>query len=654
MRETPPSSTGDRFPPGFQAVPVQVADENTPLRLCVLVRTTPDPAAGYFFQLRDLLDAQVYLGCVTDTGGNVREWIEIWVQSPEGLKAGLPVHRGEFTNAILDRRWAAQCQVMRALAPDSLIETRWEKHHPRPSLIDIATSSLIQPEGADGSGHWELCQDDLLLAEAGLPPYSTSLARYLYLPSAGKASRFVPVAGAALENASTVSPTQALGLNERLVPFNLQGGLMLVATFYPFGYEEYADVLGGKPWSGLIQGKTQFQFGDLYRRLADSNQQQHSGATLFLGAHGRTGRLVETLHLKLRLLGDALSAVKASVQAHPLPFLNLSPESFRVRLVELSEGLPFLWTAKCLLVKPPQTFEVKLETTEKPLFVRTGQSAVSIYLPGGQIAMNRGLGNVRVRKILPHEQNSLIIEGTLVMQEPARCSPRDVLWMRLPMSTGFVDLYGHIDRDSLAFAEVRFRTMPQHFPETIATALRSGAIVVFPGCQYDIVPLLSSPCDLYSLGVLAIRTLLVNDSGGLLVALDELLSLARQVALEHKPDVPLPARIGSIFRQKADWLLSLGPHRLLAESLSPDDAITIVPADLWYEVLAAMVRLFPGAGPDSYCADLGDAPPLALESVFDRPLADLENLLVKTRSLIAIDWTFNQEIRAVIDEFRHR
>jgi len=153
---------------------------------------------------------------------------------------------------------------------------------------------------------------------------------------------------------------------------------------------------------------------------------------------------------------------------------------------------------------------------------------------------------------------------------------------------------------------------------------------------------------------LAIRTLLVNDSGGLLVALDELLSLARQVALEHKPDVPLPARIGSIFRQKADWLLSLGPHRLLAESLSPDDAITIVPADLWYEVLAAMVRLFPGAGPDSYCADLGDAPPLALESVFDRPLADLENLLVKTRSLIAIDWTFNQEIRAVIDEFRHR
>jgi len=261
---------------------------------------------------------------------------------------------------------------------------------------------------------------------------------------------------------------------------------------------------------------------------------------------------------------------------------------------------------------------------------------------------------VRVRKAIPHEKNSLILEGTLVMQEPARCSPRDILWMRLPLSTGSVDLYGNIDRDSLAFSEVRFRTTPQQFPEAVASALRSGTIVVFPSCQYDILPFLSSPCDLYSLGVLAIRTLLVNDAGGLTIALDELLSLARQVALEHKPEISLPARIAAIFEQKADWVASLGPHRLLGNSLSPGEAIVVVPPELWCEVLAAVVRLFPGTGPDSYCADLGDAPALALESVFDGPLADLQALVLKTRSLIAIDWTFNREIRSVIDEFRNR
>jgi hypothetical protein len=609
---------------------------------------------GHFFQLRDLPDARVYLGCMSDAGGNVREWIELWVQTIEGLDAGLLAHRETLSNHLLDRRWTTQCKAIRAWTPESVIETHWEKQHPLPTVIDLSTWSAVQPKGADGRGNWELCQDDALLQAAGLSPYGTSLVRYLYQPTAGKASRFVPVAGTAVENAATLSPTQALGLSERLVPFNLQAGLMMATSFHPFGYEEYVDVLGGKPWSGLTQGKTQFQLGELYQRLTDSNQQQNSGANLFLGAHGRTGRLVETLHLKLRLLADCVSAARASVQAHQLPFLNLSPESFRVRLSEASDGLPFLWTAKCALVKPTQTLAVQVETTEKRLFVRTGQSAVSIYLPGGRITNCRGLGDVRVRKVISDEQNSLILEGTLVTQEPARCSPRDILWMRLPLSTGPVDLYGNIDRDSLAFSEVRFSTTPQQFPEAVASALRSGAIVVFPGCQYDILPFLSSPCDLYSLGVLAIRTLLVNDAGGLAVALDELLSLARQVALEHKPELSLPTRIAAIFEQKSDWVASLGPHRLLANLLSPEEASVVVPAELWCEVLAAVVRLFPGAGPDSYCADLGDAPALALESVFDRPLADLQTLLLKTRSLIAIDWTFNREIRSVIDEFRNR
>jgi hypothetical protein len=142
----------------------------------------------------------------------------------------------------------------------------------------------------------------------------------------------------------------------------------------------------------------------------------------------------------------------------------------------------------------------------------------------------------------------------------------------------------------------------------------------------------------------------VNDKAALPAALDDLLGLARQAALEYKPDLPLPTRLAGIFDRKSGWLESLGPHRLLAESLSPKEAIELVPPELWHEVLAAIVRLFPGAGPDSYCADLGDAPPLALETVFDRPLVHLDNLLLKTRGLVVIDWGFNREIRAVIDE----
>jgi hypothetical protein len=69
-----------------------------------------------------------------------------------------------------------------------------------------------------------LCQDDAVLQAAGLAPYSTSLARYLYQPGAGRASRFVPVVRGASENAVTVPKEQALYLNDRLVPFNVRAG----------------------------------------------------------------------------------------------------------------------------------------------------------------------------------------------------------------------------------------------------------------------------------------------------------------------------------------------------------------------------------------------------------------------------------------------
>jgi hypothetical protein len=61
------------------------------------------------------------------------------------------------------------------------------------------------------------------------------------------------------------------------------------------------------------------------------------------------------------------------------------------------------------------------------------------------------------------------------------------------------------------------------------------------------VPLLSTPCDLYSLAVLAVRALLVDQETTLAVALDEILSLARQLAAEHQPDVPLGERVRAVF-----------------------------------------------------------------------------------------------------------
>jgi hypothetical protein len=264
-------------------------------------------------------------------------------------------------------------------------------------------------------------------------------------------------------------------------------------------------------------------------------------------------------------------------------------------------------------------------------------------------------GSVRIRKVLPPDQDRTLLEGTLVMQERMDVSPHDLLWIRLPLPTGRVDLYGNLyTTDGLAQGEARFRTVPQRLAPEVVTALRGAEGVSFARSPFEVVPLLSTPCDMYALGVLAVRTFLVNPQNTLPVALDELLSLARQAATEYKADVPLATRIGSIMNADKRWVNSLAPHRLAQEPMEPMAAFELLPPELWHHTLAAIVRLFPGLGPDSYCKDFGDAPSLALEGVFNKPLEEMEKLLVRSRSLIVIDWKANREVHSAIRDLADR
>ena len=105
---------------------------------------------------------------------------------------------------------------------------------------------------------------------------------------------------------------------------------------------------------------------------------------------------------------------------------------------------------------------------------------------------------------------------------------------------------------------------------------------------------------------------------------------------------------GRIFRRDRRWVESLGPQRLTHDSMTPADAFDLVPVEVWWQTLASVIRMFPGIGPDSTCRDWADARLHGLHRVFEQPARDLETLLIKTRSLIVIDWRFNREIHAVI------
>lgn len=543
---------------------------------------------GALVSLGEWPDASGFLGCVRDAGGRVREWLEWRVQQP-------PDDPNEA--GLADDRWRRRAETLRILAPDDVLETGWETTRPAPMLLDAA----------GGEPH-----------DAGT------------------------------------------------VPFNPHGGLLLARRFLPLDYEGLADALGGTPWPGVVQGRGTFPLTGVYETLRHIEEPERAGdgGHLFGARRGRAARLAEAFHLKIHLLLGAARAVRGYVAATGGPLLNVSAESFRVALGEPNAGLPFLWTARTVLVRPGDAVALAVSET-----MAGGQARY--HWPGGAgtdgshggptlyrpAAFNRaagGRGTVRLRKVSAPGPDLLQVEGTLVAEENLPETPSDLLRLRLRVSDAArVDLFAHLDAAAgLAVGETRFRTVPQRFPAPVAAALQTAAGATFPGVPFETLPMLGSPCDLHALGVLGVRTLLVNDGNTLAEALDETLSLARQAAAGDA-SVPLETRLETLAYEDARWGEALGPGRLLRGGLQAGETVAeLLPAGPWWSALAAVVRCFPGIGPDATCRDPGDAPAGVPEAAFDRLILDLETLARRTRGLVLLgDVALNREVRAAIRQF---
>lgn len=638
-----------QVPEGYAAVMVSADQAVSALRICVLVRRSPDPVAGHLVVLRDLIDGRVLLGCVQDAGGTVQEWVEVWVQDLEGLAGTAAACREALSNEVLDNRWKEYFRSLLETDATAVIRTGWETTHPLPLYVDLSSMEPVHPVDPQSGVSWTLCRDDALLAAKRMPAFSTSLHRYLYLPELGPESPLVPVAADAPTGESVLSATEITGGRRGLLAVNPGGGLLLVRHHSPIRLEGFISLLSGGSWDGVFHGRSVLAMGPVCEALKKDDPSLSDGGWLFLGRHGRWGRMVESLHLKLRMLADAVSAVQQTVQLHQRPLLNVTADSFQVYVAHPGVGLPLLWTARASLGHPGDAVALPIRASDAQYFLRASPGGASIYHPDSAGQPVGGRGTVRIRQVLPEAGRATVVEGTFATQERFQAARYDLIWLRLNLTCGRVDLYGQLEKASaLAAGEWRFRTIGQRLSEEVVSALSAAEGVPVGETPFEIVPLLSSPCDLYSLAVLAVRVLLVNKQTTLPVALDEVLSLARQVAAGHDESVGLGLRIRTVFESDKRWTASLGPHRLTHEEIAPEEAFDLIPAEVWFDTLGLIVRMLPGIGPDSLARDYGDAPAGGIHKVFDRAVEHLHDLLLRTRSLIVIDWRFNREVHAAV------
>jgi hypothetical protein len=499
---------------------------------------------------------------------------------------------------------------------------------------------------------WKLCVDEGLLQQKNLPSYAGSLHRYLYVPALGEESQLVPVTSGAPTNASTKPLSEICGDSAHIISLNPGAGLMLVKKHNPIGLEAFADILSGVAWDGLKHGRSVLELGEQLNALRKDEAVLTADGRLFLEAHGQCGRLVETFHLKLRLLADIVSSVHSMVYHLQRPLLNICPDNWQVKLGEPGRGLPFLWTARAVLSDPGDAIPLAIESSDLQYYLPALESGTSIYRPLVTSLPTKGRASVRIRQVLPDTSDTTAIEGTFTTQERIDMARNDLVGFRLNLACGQVNLYAHLEADSaMAPGEWRFRTVAQNKDDTEVSDLRAAEGVPIPDVPFEIIPLLSSPCDLYSLAVIAVRILLVDTTNSLPVVLDETLSLPRQIGVDYDESTSLEMCISDVFNKDERWLESLGPHHLTFDKITSDEAFSLIPSELWWTTLAIILRMFPGLGPDTECKDYGDAQQGGLHKVFERTLTDLDNLILRTRSLIVADWKSNQEISGVIQRY---
>jgi hypothetical protein len=635
------------LPAGYLLAPIQPLPRAC-LRLCVLIRTQPNPGDAVFVLLRDLPLASVYLGAVCDQAGRLQNWVEVWVQTSQIGEISLSERRERVSNNALDQRWILECDVQQNHNPGDTIITGFEKIHPKPLLIKSpqnGSSGIAVVEEAN----WELCLDDTLLASFGLPEYDTSIFRYLHQPVQEGPKTFLATSAECPVNSHVQGLEKLKETGNILAVFNPPGGFLRVSRFSPLNLEDYLGILEGRAWEGAAPGAALPLLDGIDSELQSWSSNRRGMPFLVHGAGSAQDRMNEIFFLKLSILLGMLKEVRSYVAAQQCPILDLSPASFAVELPPVGEQLPALWSARCRLIKMGQGHPLLIKSTQLKYFIRLGRVEPSVFLPEGLGAHSLGSGAIRKRDVRS-ESDGIVFEGTLIAEDYLGLDPYDLLWFKLPIGDHErLEFYAHVYKgDSLGPKEARFRTVPARLEETVIAVLKTTG--VFARAPYEIWPLLSSPCDLYSLGVIAVRVLLANGKTALPVVLDELLGLARLIGKDLDTCENLLSHLATVLQGNEKLRDLVSPDRLTEAGWSPAQARDNIHPELWLETIAWMLRLFPGVGPMSYCKDFGDVSPLALETVFDPAIDELEHLLIRLRSILLPTAAMNAELSTIILE----
>jgi hypothetical protein len=592
----------------------------------------------------------------------------------------------------LERRWALLRQVFRSSGalgasghfPELVLPGEGEPGMLPPVVYCAVPKAFFELPCPECLQPLDTCRDDGLLAQLGLPLYSTSSSRFLICPRCVKDGKPTHAVSADLSQSSSDAKFRVLGPPEYFEGVaralakakKSKGTSRFCCLGCPereqcwvwsaendkglelSGLEIANSASQGPRWRVLSSHTVPFlltrpvmQPLESFIRTLGSEKARSTAAgeeqAALLFAYDCSGLdVVEILILRLTAFGQAVRAVREHYRVFGRPHLDINSESVLVARGSPAFGLPTLWS-----------FRVILEATSAVDTLDLGQSATVILPPREPVApffsstlrdfllTGSRAGELKIDRLTEDGDRLWRIEGQLV--DPRGVFPKpDVRdWIRLewaedPCGLGVTQAAARAVRGSgvkEGRSKVVVTTEPLELDTTAVEKIRRAGGAVLPQVNYRVYPHLDAVDDLYSLGMVLFLCTLVNDVQDLGLVMDDL----ELLALRRSGGEDLKARARDHMAHHPEtW----GPSAVLFDAADRRaDRPNAVPDDLWVDVLTLGLRMVAGAR-DLVQEDEAGA------VVFGRVEEEIQRILKCLKALVFERQPLHLEIQSIISE----
>ncbi|MBI3596647.1 MAG: hypothetical protein HY203_05790 [Nitrospirae bacterium] len=389
-------------------------------------------------------------------------------------------------------------------------------------------------------------------------------------------------------------------------------------------YDEFSDLLGGAAWNQVVERRLLEGLSTDRHQILLSLAPRFSSSGQFLFSGDKTGRYpLEVLWLKWNLVMSLCRELKTIHKELQRPCLNIQPTHVWVIIPDpTSDFLPMRWqfSVKVANLEPASLFlDQNIPTELAQRLYNTPQNPHGVY--SAPVMRGRPLGY--------EETVTVLIRSMERIREPAKGSVRGILETQLISENIRSSEYSEMDIFRVTLNLPDEQASPIHVWATKAGSLERGLLLkgvtdpidpsiweslekarqrVFSHSIAAIYTTYHVPCDLYSLGMMLLRTLLVNDEQDM-SSVDQ---TARRIVERLEPMVQGldPADHKTLSERLRIRLTEEGglfsKDSILYRREEREAGCEAIPDHIWYDALVLAFRLVTWIPGFSFCKNHGD------------------------------------------------